>query len=46
MTYGMTSTIRYVHVDGTVDVDYDDGDARGTRLKPEFVLAALGTTES
>ena len=38
MTYGMTSTIRYVHVDGTVDVDYDDGDLE-ERVKPEFVLA-------
>ena len=31
-------------MDGTVDVDYDDGDLE-ERVKPEFVLAALGTTD-
>ena len=40
MTYRMMSTIRYVHVDGTVDVDYDDGDLE-ERVKPEFVPLAL-----
>ena len=39
----MTSTIRYVHVDGTVDVDYDDGDLE-ERVKPEFVRPWAGTS--
>jgi hypothetical protein len=30
-----------VHVDGTVDVDYDDGDLE-ERVKPEFVRPWLG----